>query len=457
MDIIELEKWVPSKVDPNRLEYAGQPIAEEVFQELKYRLESTGYLPDEYFVMDRYWENGREIPKNLSLFCITDYDCCEGVCLDVYLRWYEDGKPVTKTFITGKTLGEDGNDLDRMYLISSAITKAFNGYGYSTNRSRFLNNKDAGGSVIHLSAAEEKTILNALLEQHERQAESMSQTEQLLRRMTGSITAYIDLMGQRPLHLSEYDRAVLAIRDGDLDAFKSLLENIPGQADRDGLLIEAAGRPGAIGRKMTMLLLAEQTIFSTDSYGTACRKAIEINDIEKTAFLVEQAAGHTNGLPLEFYGDLACEAYHSHRGIAMEIVKMCTPDQVAAMPDKLFSAAVKEGDIRFDEQMVQKGYEMTSGLSQTILHINDRNELAIRIMLGAGIRFEPEDYASLNACIQRGYTLLGIRMLDLGMDFDVFRELVQEKKELTETDTFKELARYWEDNHSMEPELRQSM
>ena len=42
----------------------------------------------------------------------------------------------------------------------------------------------------------------------------MSQTEQLLRRMTGSITAYMDEVGQRPLRLSYYDRAVLAIRDG---------------------------------------------------------------------------------------------------------------------------------------------------------------------------------------------------------------------------------------------------
>ena len=45
MDIIELERWKPSETNPLRVEYAGQPTAQEVFEELKHRLESQGYLP----------------------------------------------------------------------------------------------------------------------------------------------------------------------------------------------------------------------------------------------------------------------------------------------------------------------------------------------------------------------------------------------------------------------------
>ena len=62
MKPIELECWEPSPDDPRRKVYAGQRTAQEVFEELKYRLEGMGYLPDEYFLMDREWENGREIP-----------------------------------------------------------------------------------------------------------------------------------------------------------------------------------------------------------------------------------------------------------------------------------------------------------------------------------------------------------------------------------------------------------
>ena len=72
-----------------------------------------GLMPDEYFLLDREWENGREIPKGADIFCTTDYGESEGAYVDVYLKWYEDGKPITKSFATGKTLGEAGYDLDR--------------------------------------------------------------------------------------------------------------------------------------------------------------------------------------------------------------------------------------------------------------------------------------------------------------------------------------------------------
>ena len=127
MNMIELERWRPSEEDPHKLEYAGQPTAQEVFEELKHRLESIGYLPDEHFLLDVYWEDGREIPKDADIFCTTDYGGSEGVCLDVYLQWHRQNQLITRRFITGKTLGENGNDLDRMFLTSSAITKAFHG------------------------------------------------------------------------------------------------------------------------------------------------------------------------------------------------------------------------------------------------------------------------------------------------------------------------------------------
>ena len=46
MDPIELKQWTASPEDPRRMQYAGQRVAQEVFEELKYRLESMGYLPD---------------------------------------------------------------------------------------------------------------------------------------------------------------------------------------------------------------------------------------------------------------------------------------------------------------------------------------------------------------------------------------------------------------------------
>ena len=129
MNIIELEKWKHKAGTSHEVEYVGQPTAQEVFEELKHRLDAQGYLPDEYFLMDSHWEDGREIPRDADIFCAVDYGESEGVYLDVYLKWYDEAqqKDFTKSFITGKTLGENGNDLDRMFLTASAVTKAFHG------------------------------------------------------------------------------------------------------------------------------------------------------------------------------------------------------------------------------------------------------------------------------------------------------------------------------------------
>ena len=89
MNVIELERWAPSAEDSRKLVYAGQPAAEEVFEELKHRLEGMGYLPDEYFLLDDAWENGRKIPNDADIFCTTDYGGSEGVYLNVYLKWPE--------------------------------------------------------------------------------------------------------------------------------------------------------------------------------------------------------------------------------------------------------------------------------------------------------------------------------------------------------------------------------
>ena len=43
MKKIELEQWEPFPGDPRRMQYAGQRVAQEVFEELKHRLEGMGF------------------------------------------------------------------------------------------------------------------------------------------------------------------------------------------------------------------------------------------------------------------------------------------------------------------------------------------------------------------------------------------------------------------------------
>ena len=216
MKQIEFERWEPDAENPHKLKYAGQRAAEEVFQELKARLDSVGYLPDEYLLLDIHWQNGREMPKDADFFCKTDYGRSEGIYLDVFLDWYEDGQRKTEHFVTGKTLGESGADLDRMFLISSAITKVFR--GDNSVHARYM---VVGGQpeqeealLLHLNLDEQRLVAQALAEQRIRLGPQAEGEEKLLRRMTGSVTEYMDAAGLAD-RLDEHDRALLAQHDGE--------------------------------------------------------------------------------------------------------------------------------------------------------------------------------------------------------------------------------------------------
>ena len=219
MKQIEFERWEPDAENPRKLNYAGQRAAEDVFHELEAQLDSVGYLPDEYLLLDRRWQNGREMPRDAGFFCRTDYGGSEGIYLDMFLEWYEDSQRRTEHFMTGKTLGESGADMDRMFLISPAITKAVR--GDNSIHARYM---VVGGQpepeetmTLHLSPDEQRLVAQALAEQRIRLGQQAEGEEKLLRRMTGSVTEYMDAAGLSK-RLDENDRALLAEHDGEPEA-----------------------------------------------------------------------------------------------------------------------------------------------------------------------------------------------------------------------------------------------
>ena len=219
MKQIEFERWKPDAENPRRLTYAGQRTAEDVFHELEARLDSVGYLPDEYLLLDRRWQNGREMPRDAGFFCRTDYGGSEGIYLDMFLEWYEDSQHKTEHFMTGKTLGEGGADMDRMSLISSAITKAIR--GDNSVHARYMavgaQPEPEETMLLHLNPDEQRLVAQALAEQRIRLGPQAEGEEKLLRRMTGSVTEYMAAAGLSN-RLDENDRAILAQHDGEPEA-----------------------------------------------------------------------------------------------------------------------------------------------------------------------------------------------------------------------------------------------
>ena len=216
MKRIEFEHWIQDTENPRKLTYAGQRTAEDVFHELEAHLDSVRYLPDEYLLLDNRWQNGREMPRDAGFFCRTDYGGSEGIYLDMFLEWYEDSQRRTEHFMTGKTLGESGADLDRMFLISSAITKAVRSDNSIHARYMVVGGQAESAETmsLNLSPDEQRLVAQALAEQRIRLGPQAEGEEKLLRRMVGNVTEYMDAAGLAD-RLDEHDRDLLAQHDGE--------------------------------------------------------------------------------------------------------------------------------------------------------------------------------------------------------------------------------------------------
>ena len=399
----------------------GGRTGQEVYEELKHRLEGMGYLPDEYFLLDDVWEDGKVVPRDADLFCTTDYGASEGIYLDVRLMWYgEDGKPVIKTFATGKTLGESGSDMDRMFLISSAITKAFHGeHGAYARFQRLEDGTKAEGVVLHLSPKERRVVMDALLEQRIRQEAQMTSTEQLLRRMTGSITAYMDEVGARPLRMSTADRAVLAVRDGELYAFSSLALQVTEPEERYSLLVESAGRPGAVGRRMARLMLGAKSPYPEDVWLAACKRAVDTGELQRVQMMLDRTVDKADSPSPSLPGEVLQYAYLQNPAMGSELIRRAAPEQVAAAPSKLLCAAAYARDLPMLTELLQKGLQPGDHAAPLLLPLLTAYDgQRVAHLLKDSLRVRPEDYDAMNVCLREHAPEAAEALLGQGMKLD---------------------------------------
>ena len=402
------------------IELSGR-TGQEVYEELKHRLEGMGYLPDEYFLLDDVWEDGKVIPRDADLFCTTDYGASEGIYLDVRLIWYgEDGKPVIKTFATGKTLGESSSDMDRMFLISSAITKAFHGeHGAYARFQRLEDGTEADGAVLHLSPKEKRVLMDALVEQRMRQEAQMTNTEQLLRRMAGSITAYMDEVGARPLRMSTADRAVLAVRDGELYAFSSLALQVTKPEERCSLLVESAGRPGAVGRRMAKLMLGAKTPYPEDVWLDACKRAVDTGDLQRVQMMLDRTMDKVDAPSPSLPGEVLQYAYLQNPAMGSELIRRAAPEQVAAAPSKLLCAAAYARDLPMLTELLQKGLQPGDHAAPLLLPLLTAYDgQRVAHLLKDSLRVRPEDYDAMNVCLREHAPEAAEALLGQGMKLD---------------------------------------
>jgi hypothetical protein len=458
MKRIETELWKPNPDNPRQLKYAGQRTAQEVFAELHHRLDSVGYLPDDYFILDSHWKKGQEIPKDASVFCAADYGGSEGIYLDVRLRWYDERlkKTVTRSLATGKTLGESGADMDRTHLISSAVVKAFHSDDEHARYIRLGEPEAEGGTVLHLTGEEQQLLVDSLVSWRSMALNGARETEQLLRRMTGSVIDFVNEVGTRPMWISDYDRAVLAIQDGEPDLLQKARQKIP---DRIGdLLAVAAGRPGRVGMDMTLALIQDAKDLPQDLYLTACKNAVATGDSVRTAALAYYAEECVKDLDQAIYGEIICKAMPEHKHIAEALVKQCTQKQLAAADPRLLAEALRQGDLNMAQKLIESGIDANANAAENIraLAWSTNNRYYFKHMLEAGMKIDNGNYAAMYACLDTDNPEAAKLLLDQGMDFDAFTEWAEGRVTIKPSKTLDVVREHWE-SRGLEPELTQTM
>ena len=261
--------------------------------------------------------------------------------------------------------------------------------------------------------------MDALLEQRMRQEAQMTNTEQLLRRMTGSITAYMDEVGARPLRMSTADRAVLAIRDGELYAFSSLAVQITKPEERGSLLAAAAGRPGPVGKRMARLMLGTKSPYPEDVWLDACKRAVDTGDLQRVQMMLDQTMDKVANPAPALPGEVLRYAFGQNRAMARELIRWATPEQVAAAPSRLLCGAAYAHDLPMLTELLQKGLQpgdQAAPLLRPLLAAYDEQRVAH--LLRDSLRVQPEDYEAMNVCLRAQAQAAAEALLERGMKLD---------------------------------------
>ena len=141
--------------EKGRIRKLDMRTCQDVFDELKDKLDSAGLLPDEYFIMDYSIEDDK-MPDFSEAICSVDFGNSEGIYLDIRLHYYDESKnPVSKCFATGKTLGETTADFYKMSLAAGECSMLLNGFG-----SKIENNVK---TILIADEVESAEIANALV------------------------------------------------------------------------------------------------------------------------------------------------------------------------------------------------------------------------------------------------------------------------------------------------------
>ena len=249
--------------------------------------------------------------------------------------------------------------------------------------------------------------------------------------------------------MSAYDKTVLAIQDGELTEFWARYPKALDQAD--SLLVETAGRPGAVGRRMTLSILSAATKISPSAYLTACKRAVDTGDGQRVQSLIEQAESCLSEPLPALTGVAILHAYtNGHRNMAKDLIAQCTSEQIAAAPPNLLRLVAERLDFQTAMELVDKGVQ-PGDYAADVLHTltGQHQEWMAEKLLEHGMPVAADNYAALYVCVNNQAAGVAKLLLDRGMDLEQYQTWAEkQRKNEGYEETMAELTEYWSELQS---------
>ncbi len=424
MKKIDTARWQPREDNANKLEYAGQRTGEEVFKELEYRLKHTNFLPDKSFELSDEFKNGAAFPQNARIGCFANWgEDNKDVFLEIVLNYQDTkGKWITDSFATGKSKGNSPDDLDRMFLIASSCTKAFNCEGEyaryvtlpeekeiavnesvatsktvqenqqtneepqkpkdkeensvaekteSTEQAQNSEKIEETAKQPNVQEAEETTVIH--LNQRERQivADSLLETSFRLRKEKKPFEEVENLLRRVVGNITDYIKSI-GDRTKNVDYadmarlaivdgnMRELAEALPHIPHMHGnLLTYTANRSDDMGRLMADRILSTATNLSSDIYKQACLAAISSKNADTLLLLVDKASKCVPHLSKDFFSDIIQQALPKRDyNLAQKIVDNL-PEKVIGQTDPhLLKIAIMDKEFDLAKSLIIKGIDV---------------------------------------------------------------------------------------------------
>ena len=158
MKIIQTQNWETVPDHPNLVRPVSQRKAKEVFKELEEALRDAELYPNEYFLIDRDFDDEKaEFPVIHDVICYAQWGGNEGIYLEVELVIFDENSKTyrRKNFATGKTLAEDSASFDRMQYIAGYIYKLFAGGHQTPARYVLVENEEKNRETLLTRVARE--------------------------------------------------------------------------------------------------------------------------------------------------------------------------------------------------------------------------------------------------------------------------------------------------------------